>query len=149
QHGFAALVYGDDPGVNCLSYAALALWFLGYPDQAQQRSQQALALARQLAIPYSSAFALSFAALLHLYRRDATLAQPHAEAAMTIAEEQGFRHWLALGTIVRGSALTIHGQIEEGSAQLHQGLAAWQATGAELSQSWHFQYLAADPGKAG
>jgi class 3 adenylate cyclase/DNA-binding winged helix-turn-helix (wHTH) protein/tetratricopeptide (TPR) repeat protein len=40
---------GTDPGVLCLSYAALALWPLGYPDQALQRSQEALALAQQLA----------------------------------------------------------------------------------------------------
>jgi predicted ATPase len=51
QHGPLALVYGDDPGVVCLSFAALALWFMGCPDQALQRSQEALALARNSPCP--------------------------------------------------------------------------------------------------
>ena len=34
QHRSHPFLYGHDPGVCCLSYAALALWLLGYPDQA-------------------------------------------------------------------------------------------------------------------
>ena len=47
-----------DPRVECLSYAAWTLWFLGYPDQALKRSQEALALAEELSHPFSLAFAL-------------------------------------------------------------------------------------------
>jgi len=35
----------------CLSYLARTLWFLGYPDQALQRSQVRLALAQTLSMP--------------------------------------------------------------------------------------------------
>ena len=59
QQRSLAFVYGHDPGVTCLSYAALALWFLGYPDQAQQRSHEALTLAQELSHPYSLGFALT------------------------------------------------------------------------------------------
>ena len=52
-------LYGYDPGVMCLSYAAWALWFLGYPDQALKRSQEALTLARELSHPFSLAVALT------------------------------------------------------------------------------------------
>src|SRR5262249_52069730 len=38
QHRPLAFLYGTDPAVICLSYAAWALWLLGYPDQARQRS---------------------------------------------------------------------------------------------------------------
>src|SRR5262249_32124074 len=34
QHRALAFLYGADPGVICRVYAALALWWLGYPDQA-------------------------------------------------------------------------------------------------------------------
>ena len=34
QHRSLAFLYGTDPAVVCLSYAAWALWLLGYPDQA-------------------------------------------------------------------------------------------------------------------
>ena len=43
-----AYTYGIDPGVVCLSYAALAWWFLGFADHALDRSQKALALAEEL-----------------------------------------------------------------------------------------------------
>src|SRR5262249_54086725 len=41
QHRSLAFLYGADPGVTLLSYAALARWFLGYPDRALKRSQEA------------------------------------------------------------------------------------------------------------
>ena len=48
----AALYSGHDPGVCChYRSGVLALWLLGYPDQAVASSQAALALAQQLAHP--------------------------------------------------------------------------------------------------
>src|SRR5262249_42502859 len=68
QHGALAFLYGHDHGVVCFSYAAWVLWLLGYPDQALKRSQEALNLAQKLSHPFSLAFALNFASLLHLYQ---------------------------------------------------------------------------------
>src|SRR5262249_6922144 len=48
QHGFLAPLYGDDPGVASFSYAATVLWYLGYPDQALEKSREALTLAQGL-----------------------------------------------------------------------------------------------------
>jgi len=105
QHRSLAFDYGDDPGVICLSDASWLLWHLGYPDQALQRSHEALTLAQQLAHPFSLAFALLFAAVLHQLRREAKAAQERAEAAIALATEHGFVHWLAMGTTLRGWAL--------------------------------------------
>src|SRR4029453_19622545 len=65
----------QNPGVACRSYAALALWWLGYPEQALQRSREALALAEELAHPHSTAYALCCTTVLHQYRREAQRAQ--------------------------------------------------------------------------
>jgi len=51
QHRSLALLYGQDPGVVCRSFAAWALWALGYPDQALRWSQEALTLAQELSSP--------------------------------------------------------------------------------------------------
>jgi tetratricopeptide (TPR) repeat protein len=52
QHHVHARLYGGHaPGVCGLSHAALALWILGYPDQALQRLREALTLAQALAHP--------------------------------------------------------------------------------------------------
>ena len=51
--------------------AAFTLWCLGSPAQAVRRSQEALAMAQELAHPQSLAFAQHCAALLHQRRREA------------------------------------------------------------------------------
>ena len=51
---------GRTPGWRASSYAAMALWLLGYPDQALESSQAALTLAQELAHPFSLAHALYF-----------------------------------------------------------------------------------------
>jgi class 3 adenylate cyclase/tetratricopeptide (TPR) repeat protein len=58
HHRAHTLLYAQDPGPSALSYAALALWYLGYPDQAMQRGQQAVTLAQELSHPMTLAFAL-------------------------------------------------------------------------------------------
>src|SRR5262245_10100768 len=105
QHHTHAVL--NDPGVFCLSFASWVLWSLGYPEQALQRSQAALTLARELSHPQSLAAALVFAARLHQLRRERHLAQERAEAAVVLAREQGLPHWVTYGTIMRGWALAM------------------------------------------
>ena len=148
QHRVLAVLYGgEDPGVGCQSFAALALWFLGYPDQALQRSREALALAQELSHPYSLAVALDWAAWLHQYRREGQRTQEQAEAAIVLSSEQGFPFWLAKGTILRGWALAEQGQVQAGIAQMEQGLAALRARGAEVRLTWRLAMLAEAYGK--
>jgi len=68
---------------------------------------------------------------------------------MTLATEQGFPYFLTTGMMMRGWALAAQGQVEEGIVQMQQGLAAWQATGAELSRPGYLALLAEVYGKAG
>jgi predicted ATPase/class 3 adenylate cyclase len=138
----AGLYSGHDPGVCCRMLAAQSLWLLGYPDQAVASIQAALALAQQLAHPVSLTQALYRAAMLHHQRREAPLTQTRAEAAMTIATEQGFPQLLAQSTPLRGWALAARGHGDEGITQIQQGLAAYRATGAAAYQPYHLALLA-------
>ncbi len=150
QHHSLAFLYGGyDPGVACLFWTALALWHLGYPDQALKRSHAALTLARELSHSSSLAWALCTAALFHHHGRERQAAQERAEAAITLSTEQGFALYLAMGTILRGWALAQQGQGEEGIAQMHQGVAAWRATGAEVWRPYFLALLAEAYGKMG
>ena len=89
------------------------------------------------------------AAMLHQFRREGQAAQEQAEAVIALSTEQGFPYWLAWGTILRGWALAEQGQEEEGIAQIRQGLAAYQATGAELWRPYYLALLAEAYGKVG
>ncbi len=109
-----------DPRVDCLCYATWAPWILGYPDQALKRNHEALALAKELSHPFSLAYALGSAAMLHCFRREGQLAQERAEAVITLATEQGLPFWQAWGTMVQGWALAEQGQVQEGVAKMRQ-----------------------------
>jgi predicted ATPase len=142
-------LHGDDAGVGCLAYLALALWFLGYPDQALERMQAALARARELAHPFSLAYALIGAAWFHQYRREAQAAQTYAEEAVALSRQHEIPMREAQGTIMRGWALAAQGLCEEGIAGMHQGLEALRATGAELNRTYYLFLLAEAYGQSG
>jgi predicted ATPase len=133
---------GQDPGVGCRLYTATTLWSLGYPEQALTRLHEALALAHELSHPYSLAFARCVAAFVSQLRRDVPAVHEQAEAAVVLSTEQGFASWLAMGTSLRGWALAMQGQGEEGLAQVRQGIAAWRATGAVLTVPYFCTLLA-------
>jgi class 3 adenylate cyclase/predicted ATPase len=137
-----ALHSGVAPGITCLVFAANTLWCLGYPAQAVRRSQAALALAKVLAHPYSLAFAQHWAASLHYRLREALAVQAQANALLTMATAQGFPTYMGHGTFWQGWALAMQGQGEAGIAQMRQGLAAFMATGQELSRPPHLVQLA-------
>jgi class 3 adenylate cyclase len=132
QRRAPAFRIGHDPGVACRAFAAWTLWLLGYTDQALARIHDALALAHELSHPLSLAYAQCWAAYVSQLRRDVPAAHEQAEAAVALATAQGFAQWAAMGTSVRGWALTLQGKDEEGMAQVRQGIAAYRATGAAV-----------------
>ena len=149
QHRSLAFLYGTDPGVVCLSYTAWALGLLGYADQALQKSDEALALAQRMSHFHSLALALTWAIYLHQARGELQAVQERVETLVTLAAEQRFPYWLALGTILGGWALSQQRQAAAGIAQMHQGLAAYRATGAELFRTYWLALLAEAYGTAG
>ena len=82
------------------------------------------------------------AAFVAQLRRDVPAVHEQAEAAVALATEQGFPLWAAWGTSLRGWALAMQGQGEEGMAQVRQGIAAERATGAALRVPYFYTVLA-------
>ena len=142
RHHAHAFVYGIDPGIRGMSISAWTLWYQGYPDQAGELSERALLLAHKMAHPFTLAFTLVAAAMLRQFRQEPKQVREYAEAVITLSTEQGFPHYLAWGTIMRGWALAVQGQTAEGGTLITQGLVAYQATGAELSRSYFLALLA-------
>jgi len=149
HRSYTFLCVGIDPKAICLSWASVALWFLGYPDQALKRSSEALTLARELSHPYSLAWALDVAAWVHQLRREGHLTQEQVEAELALCHEHGFTFYLVSGTIRRGWTLVEQGQGEEGIAQMRQGMASWRAIGAETERPGFLTLLATAYGEMG
>ena len=87
--------------------------------------------------------------MLHQLRREVQATQEQAEAEMVLAHEHDFGFMLGEATFLRGWALAEQGQGEAGIAQMRQGLAAWQALGAELFRPYYLALLAEAYGKGG
>ena len=148
HHGHSFL-FGQDPGVACRAFGAVALWLLGYPEQALQTSREAIRLSHELSQPSSQALALHFAAMVHQCRREGRAALACAELALAIAADQGFSFWQAGGMVMRGWAMAECGQTKQGVAQLRQGLDAWQATGSVTYRTYFLALLVEALGKEG
>jgi predicted ATPase len=149
QHRSHAFLYGQDPGVTFRAYAARALWPLGYPTQAFNRTHEAMSLAYEVAHPFSLALGLIWMAELYQFRREGHTTQERAEAAIAFSTEQGFPLWAAWGTILRGWALAEQGRVAEGVAQIRHGLATFATTGAEIYRPYYLALLAEVYGKGG
>jgi predicted ATPase len=137
----ASFQYGGHSPAFCHSYQGRVLSFLGYYDQALRSSEEGLARAQALSIPLSQAQALGMLALLHQTRREFAAAHLWADKAISYASEFGFAYWSALGSMVRGWIIAHEGQLDEGIANLRQGLDRYRATGAKLGLSWFLAML--------
>jgi predicted ATPase len=99
-------------------------------------------LAHELSHPYSLAVARVWAAIVSQSRRDVLAVHEQAEATVSLSTEQGFPLWAAWGTSLRGWALAMQGQGEEGLAQVRQGIAAFRATGGAVLVPYYCIVLA-------
>ena len=78
EHRSHALRYGGhDPGACSHFHLAMALWLLGYPDQAVAMARDGVRLAHELAQPFSLVLAVSHASYLHQCR-----GEPRTRAAV-------------------------------------------------------------------
>jgi predicted ATPase len=140
---------GYEARVTTLLSLALALWMLGYADQAHQRSQEALARAQQVEHTPSLAWAHLIATVLSQHRRDVAATQADAEALMPLATVHGFEYRVAQGRMLRGWALAMQGDAATGVAEIHQGVGAVQTIGQKLNRPSHLAYLAEAYGQMG
>jgi predicted ATPase len=136
-------------GVEPLVWLELALWALGYADQAQQRSQEALALAQQVEHPPSQWVAACFAGMLSHCRRDVAGTRAYAEAAMALAAAQGFAHRVELSRILWGWALVLQGDAAADVEHIRQGEAGSRGLGPEVAHPYWLSLLAEGYGRVG
>jgi predicted ATPase len=122
-------LYSQDPRVVCLIRLAVDLWLLGYARQADQREAEALQLARELAHPFSLAYAQTMGMVLWTQRHEARATAQQAEACLALCREHGIGLWLAMATIMRGWALAEQGDAVAGIAEMRTGLTAFRAGG--------------------
>ena len=150
QHQSLAPHHSIDPGVNGLIWASWLMWVLGYPDQARERSREAIELGRILDHPFSLTAALEVSGcIFYIFRREYTTAAEMIEASLKIATEQQFGLFLPEGMFYQGFLKASNGEVAEGIAQMKQSLTAWKATGMRICYCQMLGLLAQALGQAG
>jgi predicted ATPase len=125
----AAIYGGHDPCVCAEGEAAQALWLMGHPDQAVERSHAALARAEELAHSGSIVHAMDMALLVHHYRRDPLAVKVHAQRLSDYAEAHGFPEYRAKSRIFLAWAEALLEGPELGLEPLREAIDAHRGLG--------------------
>jgi len=121
-----------DPVIPNRAHLAWANWMCGYPGQARQSADEAMALAMRLNRPFSIAFALQYKVSTdHLCRTYTDTAQT-AQNLVSLARENGFPLWLACGTISIGRFMLDGADAERGLQMMRDALGQIRGAGGEL-----------------
>jgi len=132
----------QDPRVHVRLYDAMALWLLGFPDQALRLCAEARHYANVSRQPFSEAMAQTISLRVHQFRGETAVVASQADAAITLCEEHEFVHYLAMAKILRGWARAQQDGFDEGVAEMQEGLKRERATGASLLESYTLGLLA-------
>ncbi|MBC7860628.1 MAG: AAA family ATPase [Burkholderiaceae bacterium] len=114
--------FGENTCVTSGAFLSWALWFLGFPDQARQASDDSIGLARRIAHPHSLGFALAFGASLRCSMRQDGAALALAEESLALADQHNNPLWLACAVMIKGWVAAVRGQ-SGAIAQIEQGIA--------------------------
>ena len=117
---------GQDSGVASLCWAAMTVFFLGYPDRAQSLCEDAVALAEEIGHAFTQTYALCVSGFVAYYRRDRQSLGEHFDRVVEQARAQG-SWWEAVADTFFGWALA-------DQQRLRQGFDAYLASGARLQR---------------
>ena len=134
HHHSLVLRSGVDAGLSAMSYHACCLWCLGYPDQAAQRSQQAISRAHEFDHPFTLADVLSYSgSMFNAMRRDAAALKKCSISLIQLSNEVSlFSGWLGMGTTYLGEAYALEGKLTEAIDTISEGLGTSMSSGVKL-----------------
>jgi predicted ATPase len=129
------------PHITSQAPLGVVLFCLGFPDQALARSNAAIAEARTVAHPPTLAMTLDNGARLLTLIGEKTALHQRVVQLVTVTTEQRLPHWGAQGTIYRGMAKVMNGDVAKGISLLRSGSSAYRATGAEAGMPHYIALL--------
>jgi predicted ATPase len=133
--------FGQDTRVTILSYRAMALWMLGYPEKALADADHALKDAREIGQAATLMLALTLTSFTHIFCGNYATANALLDELVVLADEKGAFYWKAQGLIHQGCVLASTGEASDAVQMLASGTTAFRSTGATLWTPWFLSYL--------
>ena len=135
------LPFVHDPGVCGATSEAMALWFLGYPEKARSRNNEALVLAQDLSHIHTVVTAEFFGLIVLQFLRDSEAAVMKAKQVTDLCREHGPGHWLAAAQVIEGWAMVQTGLRVEGKETCRRGIDAYMASGSAVRAPYYLGLL--------
>ena len=115
---------------------------LGRVTEAVKLAEDGLRYARESRHLYSLGHALTVKSRTHCFLQEPEIVRTHAEEAIALSEEYGFAEWIPWGRFHRGWALAALGQVEEGVAEMAEGITGFDRLGGVPFQRFLIALLA-------
>jgi serine/threonine protein kinase/tetratricopeptide (TPR) repeat protein len=120
----------DVPITSTLCWAAMSEWHLGEIVSCRATIAQAISLAKGLNDMHGLAVDLMGAAVLGYWEGNPSEVERRASDLIELSTRHHFAHYMAVGAILRGWALSASGNTTEGIAWIENGIRDFEATGA-------------------
>jgi predicted ATPase len=141
-HPPLATRFGQDSRVAALSYRAIALWMLGYPNAAIADANKALFDAREIGHAATLIYALSITSFSHLLCGNYATANAQLSEAVALAEEKGALFWKTTATVLSGCVSAATGNASDAVDIISSAVTAFRSTGATVWMPSYLSYLA-------
>jgi class 3 adenylate cyclase/tetratricopeptide (TPR) repeat protein len=134
--------FGTDDQLNALTFLAVTLFLLGYPDQSAITAEQAISRARTIGLAFPTALALSHLAFLGTIGSDPQRALANVDEAIAISVENKFASANHRARFRRGAMLAQGGDVQLGVELMRDALAAGDGNSERNHRMVHLCQLA-------
>ena len=135
--------FGADDQVTSLSALSRTLWILGFPEQAADAAQRALARARSLGFAFTIAFALDGEALLGILGGDRRRAAAHADEGLAHSIEHSLADYEQRARFIQGALLAQGGDPLRGTELMNAAIIAIERTNSLNRRTLYLGHYAA------
>ena len=130
KHRSLVTRFGQDMKVIVLSWRALALWLLGYPEAALADANEAIRYAREIGHAATLMYALAIAPFVVVARGDYATADLLSDEVIALADQKGALFWKVFGMRLRGQCLACTGRAAQAVKVLTATANAYRSTGS-------------------
>jgi predicted ATPase len=139
RHAAHAFLYG---AILNRMHLGRILVYLGYPAQGHALAVEGLRVAEKMRHPLGLCNALSVAVTIEAFHRNTQKITDMTEKMLFHADEHGLPHYAGIGTIMRGWARAMQGEVDEGCTEMRAGLASHRTVETEQQRAYHLVLMA-------
>ena len=142
EHRPLAVRFSQDIRVAALSYRAIALWMLGYPEGALADADCAVEDAREVGQAASLMAALTLTSLTQIHCGSYAIANAQLDEVITLSDDKGAVFWKVGAILVQGCLFATTGKPSDAVRAITSGLSSWHATGTTVWIPTFLSFLA-------